>query len=88
MSRGFDLATRRQEKFSATVSSGLQMHFLVNTCSIDRKSGQDAQDVKTDCEFPVRFYQACSCRNPSYNTIPVAVAKFRLRTFPDTIGIV
>ena len=56
--------------------------------NIGRRFGMDAQDMKSAARFRVGFYHPCSCRRPSYSTMPVAVAKFRLRTFSDTIGIV
>src|SRR5437660_11748141 len=49
---------------------------------------RDAQEMESASRFRVGFYQPCSCRRPSYRTMPAAVAKFRLRTFPDTIGMV
>ena len=36
----------------------------------------------------VAFHQPLTCRSASYNPIPTAVAKLRLRTLPAGIGIV
>ena len=55
---------------------------------IGQHSGTDAQEMEVGQRFRCGFYQPCSCRRPSYRTMPTEVARLRLRTFPDCIGMV